>query len=72
MVVEDCATLEFSGVNIMKHSFTFHLLGLPHLPTSKHYASCAFTQKNIKLCKMLADLAVNDPKAFAAIVEAVK
>ena len=34
----------------------FHLLGLPHLPTSKHYASCAFTQKNIKLCNMLCNL----------------
>lgn len=40
----------------MKRSFTFHLLGLPHLPTSKHYASCAFTQKNIKLCNMLCNL----------------
>lgn len=34
----------------------FHLLGLAHLPTSKTYLSCAFTQKNRKLAKMLIDL----------------
>lgn len=36
--------------------YTFHLLGLAHLPTSRHYSSCAFTQKNIKLAKMLCDV----------------
>lgn len=40
----------------MKNKFRFHLLGLVHLPTSKKYNSCAFTQKNIKLAKMLLDL----------------
>lgn len=34
----------------------FHLLGLPHLPSSKEYMSCAFTQKNRKLAKMLTSL----------------
>lgn len=34
----------------------FHLLGLAHLPTSERYGSCAFTQKNVKMCKMLLDL----------------
>ena len=34
----------------------FHLLGLVHLPASKNYMGCAFTQKNIKLAKMLMDL----------------
>ena len=34
----------------------FHLLGLAHLPQSKTYQSCAFTQKNRKLAKMLVDL----------------
>ena len=33
--------------------FRFHLLGLVHLPTSEKYMACAFTQKNVKLAKML-------------------
>lgn len=36
--------------------FRFHLLGLNHLPTSEKYMSCAFTQKNVKMAKMLLDL----------------
>jgi len=36
--------------------FTFHLLSLVHLPQSKEYLSCAFTQKNIKLSQMLTSL----------------
>lgn len=36
--------------------YRFHLLGLVHLPCSKDYMSCAFTQKNYKLAKMLLDL----------------
>jgi glycosyltransferase involved in cell wall biosynthesis len=36
--------------------YRFHLLGLAHLPQSKKYMSCAFTQKNRKLAKMLIDL----------------
>ena len=36
--------------------FRFHLLGLVHLPTSERYMACAFTQKNVKLAKMLLDL----------------
>lgn len=39
--------------------YTFHILGLTHLPTSKFYSSCAFTNKNIKLCKMLCSLGHN-------------
>jgi len=38
------------------NKFTFHLLGLPHLPQSKKYLSCAFSQKNRKLARMLTDL----------------
>lgn len=39
-----------------KRKFRFHLLGLAHLPSSKTYMSCAFTQKNRKLAKMLVNL----------------
>lgn len=34
----------------------FHLLGLVHLPVSDKYNSCAFTNKIVKLSKMLLDL----------------
>lgn len=34
----------------------FHLLGLVHLPVSEEYVSCAFTQKIVKLSKMLLSL----------------
>lgn len=40
----------------MYKKYTFHILGLAHLPTSKNYLSCAFTQKIIKQAHMLADL----------------
>lgn len=40
----------------MKKRFRFHLLGLSHLPTSEKYMACAFTQKNVKLSKMLLNL----------------
>lgn len=39
----------------MKQKYRIHLLGLAHLPTTKEYMSCAFTQKNRKLAKMLTD-----------------
>ncbi len=34
----------------------FHILGLAHLPVSERYNSCAFTQKIVKLSKMLLSL----------------
>jgi glycosyltransferase involved in cell wall biosynthesis len=40
----------------MSKTFRFHLLGLVHLPCSKEYMSCAFTQKNYKLSQMLLSL----------------
>lgn len=35
--------------------FRFHILGLVHLPTNENYMGCAFTQKNVKLCRILMD-----------------
>jgi glycosyltransferase involved in cell wall biosynthesis len=36
--------------------YRFHLLGLVHLPVSERYMGCAFTQKIVKLSKMLLSL----------------
>jgi glycosyltransferase involved in cell wall biosynthesis len=36
--------------------FTFHILGLVHLPCSRNYMSCAFTQKNYKFAQMMLSL----------------
>jgi len=40
----------------MNKKYTIHLLGLCHLPVSERYMGCAFTQKIVKLSKMLLDL----------------
>lgn len=39
-----------------KRKYRFHLLGLVHLPVSERYMGCAFTQKIVKLSKMLLSL----------------
>lgn len=39
-----------------KRKYRYHLLGLVHLPCSREYMSCAFTQKNYKLAQMLMSL----------------
>lgn len=40
----------------MKNKYKIHIIGLAHLPATQEYMSCAFTQKNRKICKMLVDL----------------
>jgi glycosyltransferase involved in cell wall biosynthesis len=37
-------------------TYTFHLLGLAHIPTTKDVPSCAYTQKVVNLAKMLTEL----------------
>ncbi len=39
-----------------QRKYTFHLLGLAHLPVSETFMGCAFTQKIVKMSKMLLDL----------------
>jgi glycosyltransferase involved in cell wall biosynthesis len=48
--------LTASGFEIPPRNLRFHLLGLVHLPVSERYMSCAFTQKILKLSKMLLSL----------------
>lgn len=42
-----------STVAAARKRFRFHVLGLVHLPVSRRYDACAFTQKIVKLCRML-------------------
>lgn len=39
-----------------KKKFRVHIVGLAHLPVSRKYMGCAFSQKHYKLAKMLMDL----------------
>ena len=47
------ATMESSRHN---RKYRFHLLGLAHLPVSEVFMGCAFTQKILKMAKMLSSL----------------
>lgn len=40
----------------MYSKLTFHLLGLAHVPTHRDVSMCAYTQKILKLSKMMMDL----------------
>jgi glycosyltransferase involved in cell wall biosynthesis len=44
------------GMSPVDRPYRFHLLGLVHLPVSEKYTACAFTQKIVKLSKMLLSL----------------
>jgi glycosyltransferase involved in cell wall biosynthesis len=48
--------LDGLGLSEVDRPYRFHLLGLVHLPISEHYMACAFTQKIVKLSKMLLSL----------------
>jgi glycosyltransferase involved in cell wall biosynthesis len=44
------------GMGETARPYRFHLLGLVHLPVSERYMACAFTQKIVKMSKMLLSL----------------
>ncbi len=46
----------YSKETTMENKYTFHLITLAHLPQHKKFMSCAFTQKNRKLAKMLTSM----------------
>ena len=48
--------LETAGLDVPPRKLRFHLLGLVHLPVSERYMGCAFTQKIVKMSKMLLSL----------------
>lgn len=48
--------LTIAGIKDKSRKFRFHFLGLVHLPVSEKYMACAFTQKIVKLSKMLLNL----------------
>ncbi len=48
--------LEGLKLQAIDRPYRFHLLGLVHLPVSEHFMACAFTQKIVKLSKMLLSL----------------
>lgn len=50
------SSLEIPMIRRQKDKFRFHLLGLVHLPVSEKYMGCAFTQKIVKMSKMLLAL----------------
>ena len=54
--IPDTAATALKTVQMDGPRFRFHLLGLAHLPTSPAFSACAFTQKVIKLARMLKSL----------------
>ncbi len=37
----------------MREKFRFHVLGMPHCPTTREHSACAYTQKVFRFCKMM-------------------
>ena len=50
------STFNVPAATEVKRKYRFHLLGLVHLPISERYMGCAFTQKIVKMSKMLMSL----------------
>ena len=48
--------LEETMIPRQKDHYRVHIVGLSHLPVSRKYMGCAFSQKHYKLAKMLMDL----------------
>lgn len=48
--------LETTMIPRQRDRFRVHIVGLSHLPVSRKYMGCAFTQKAVKMAKMLVDL----------------
>lgn len=44
------------AATVVKQPHRFHVIGLVHLPVSEEYMACAFTQKIVKMCRMLMSL----------------
>ena len=38
------------------NTYRFHVIGLPHVPTSKESSCCAYSQKGVNFCKMMKSL----------------
>lgn len=47
---------EIHTIKRHKDKYVFHVIGLVHLPCTRDYMGCAFTQKIYKMCQMLTNL----------------
>ena len=43
---------EKDGLEMIRR-YRIHTFGIPHLPTNRTYNSCAYTQRQVKFCKMM-------------------